>query len=105
MAHKSLSPCMGKESEIALGVSCVGKRLHFRSPSQLEFLFHLVELNQFIQAVIQAPRRAGQANSTRESKFGCVWRVDFGLELPLQIQVHISNSASTYGIGWQLGTP
>lgn len=27
------------------------------------------------------------------------------LELPLRAQVHISNAASTYGIGWQLGIP
>ena len=59
----------------------------------------------FIQAVNQAPRRGRQANSTKESKFGYVWRVDSGLDLPLQIQVHISNSTSTYGIGWQLGIP
>jgi len=59
----------------------------------------------FIQAVIQAPRRARQANSTRELIFGCVRIVGSGLELPLRIQVHISNSASTDGIGWPLDIP
>lgn len=58
VAHKILQPCMKKECELALGVSSVGNWLHFRCPSQLEFLFHLVVPNQFCASCSSSPQKS-----------------------------------------------
>lgn len=96
------------ESIWALGVCCVRKWLvTFQKSFTAGISISSVETESvhLIQAVIQARRRARQADSTRESKCGCEWRLDSGLELPLWKQVHISNWVSTYGICWQLDIP